>query len=134
MLLPIETWCVAWLWLACWNTCSIVCPCSASRCSSQVTANTRAGPWPWSRLANSATNAVVSGGFSRTISASTSTTRAGVLADTSSIRSTQYSARSRSRRAVITWNATRRRFSSSASRSMIGMAHSSPSRSGRTDW
>ena len=134
MLLPIETWSAAWLWLACWKTCSIVCPCSASRCSSHVTANTSAGPCPCSRLANSATNGVVSGGFSRTISASTSTTSPGSVADTSSIRSTQYAARSRSRRAVITCTATRRRFSSSASRSMIGIAHSSPSVSGGTDW
>ena len=96
MLLPIETWSAAWFWLACWKTCSIVWPCSASRCSSHVTANTSAGPCPCRRLANSATNALVSGGFSRTMSARTSTTLAGSLADTSSICSTQYAARSRS--------------------------------------
>ena len=134
MLLPTETWWAAWFWLACWNTCSTVRPCSASRCSSQVTANTSAGPWPCRRLANSATNGIVSGGFSRTISARTSTTFAGSVADTSNICSTQYAARSRSRRAAMTCTATRRRFSSSARRSMIGIAHNSPSLSGVTDW
>jgi hypothetical protein len=40
----------------------------------------------------------------------------------------------RSARLAATCTATRRRFSISASRSMIGKAHSSPSSSGCTDW
>ena len=42
MLLPMETWSAAWLWLACWKMDSTVRPCSATRCSSQVMGKERA--------------------------------------------------------------------------------------------
>ena len=55
----------------------------------------RDAPWPCIRLANSAMNALESGGFSFTISARTSTTSAGALAATVNMCSIQYAARSR---------------------------------------
>jgi hypothetical protein len=64
-------------------------------------------------------------------SASTSTTSVELLLAAVGIRATHSAAASRSRRPAVTAVTTRRRFSSSASRSMIGIAHSSPSRSGR---
>ncbi len=50
---------------------SIVWPDSASRCSIQVSGSASAALWPCSRRANSATNALVSGGAERAMSATT---------------------------------------------------------------
>ena len=107
-------------------------PTSASRCSSQVSGSASAGPWPCRRRANSATNALVSGGFgARHVGddedqvARRRSRRPRACCRPTSPASVALDARRRSTRA-----ATRRRFSISASRSMIGIAHSSPSFSG----
>ncbi|MNN27528.1 hypothetical protein D3C81_1410660 [compost metagenome] len=94
----------------------------------------RAALCPCRRRASSATNAGVIGGAERAMSATVKTT---LLASRSAIsikRSAQSSARLRSSRLAMTRDATRRRFSISARRSMIGMAHSSPRVSGVMVW
>ena len=53
---------------------------SERRCSSHVIGNASAEPWACRRLASSATNDVVSGGFASIICASTETTRDGASA------------------------------------------------------
>jgi len=107
---------------------------SASRCSIHVSGKARAAPWPCSRRANSATNALLSVGLERAMSAITRIRSLGRSSAAVSMRDAQVSARSRSSSAAATRMATRRRFSISASRSMIGNAHSSPSFNGWPLW
>ena len=134
MLLLTETWLAACCWPSSCTSCSIVWPESARRCSIHVSGSASAAPWPCRRRANSATKALVSGGPERAMSAMTRIRSLGDFSATSSMRSAQRPARSRSTCATATRAPTRRRFSISASRSMIGKAHSSPSSSGCTDW
>ena len=71
MLLPIETWSAAWACPSACTSCSIVSPCSASRCSSQLFAKAKCGLCPCRCRVSSARNAPDSGGFARAMSAST---------------------------------------------------------------
>ena len=77
---------------------------------------------------------MVSSGSASMSLASTSTTSDEFAAETPTIFATHSAASSRSRRPAITAIATRRRFSRRARRNMIGIAHSSPSRSGWISW
>ncbi len=121
-------------WFSDWINCSIVRPDSDSRCSIQVNGKASAGPRPCRRRASSATNALTIGGFERAMSAITSIRLFGSFSAVSVIWSAQVPARFRSAQPAAMRTATRRRFSINASRSMIGIAHSSPSLSAVTDW
>ncbi len=68
------------------------------------------------------------------MSATSRISRLGSLSAVSIIWSAQELAKSRLYLSIATRTATRRRFSISASRSMIGIAHSSPSFSAVTCW
>ncbi len=107
---------------------------SDSRCSIHVSGSASAAPWPCRRRANSATNALLIVGLERAMSAMTRIRSLGRSSAACNMREAQVSARSRSSSAAATRTATRRRFSISARRSMIGNAHSSPSLSGWPDW
>ena len=100
---------------------------SARRCSIHVSGSASAGLCPCSRRANSETNDVVIGGSDRAMSATTRIRLLGSLSAMSVISSAHASARSRSTLLAAMRAPTRRRFSIKASRSMIGIAHSSPS-------
>ena len=134
MLLLTETWLAACWRASSWTSCSIVWPVSPRRCSTQVSGEHERGARPCRRRANSATKALVSAGPERAMSAITSMRSLGAFSATATMLSAHAAAWLRSRCATSTRTATRRRFSISASRSMIGKAQSSPSRSGRTDW
>ena len=67
------------------------------------------------------------------VAPSTRTKSVGFSSTTPTMRSAQSPARSRSRRVDAIRTATRRKFSISASRSISGSAHNSPSLSGATD-
>ena len=73
-------------------------------------------------------------GFDRAMSATTNTTLLGSVPAVVVIASAQRAASLRSLQSSITRAATRRRFSISARRNMIGTAHSSPSLSGAMVW
>ncbi len=74
------------------------------------------------------------GGAERAMSATASTTLLASCSAVSIRRSAQSLARLRSLQLAMTRKATRRRFSIRARRSMMGIAHSSPSISGVTLW
>ena len=134
MLLLTDTWSAACCWFSVCTICSMAKPLSASHCSTQVRVDASAALRPCRRRANSATNALVIGGVERAMSAMINTTLFGSLSAASMRRSAHSCARSRSVRSAITRALTRRRFSIKASRSMIGIAHSSPSFSGVIAW
>ena len=134
MLLLIETWSAACSWVSDCTSCSMVRPDSASRCSIQVSGKASGRLCPCSRRASSATNELTIGGLERAMSAVTRIRLFGSCSATSIIWSAQSSARLRSLVAAAMRAATRRRFSISARRSMIGMAHSSPSFSAAAAW
>ncbi|MBK7332822.1 MAG: hypothetical protein IPI87_10825 [Betaproteobacteria bacterium] len=134
MVLLIETWAPACSCDSACTTCSIDVPDSDSRCSIQVSGSASAALCPCSRRASSATKGLVSGGFDRAMSAMTRMRLLGSLPATSSISSAHAAARLRSTMAAAIRAPTRRRFSMSARRSMMGIAHSSPSLSGVTVW
>ena len=129
-----ETWSAACCWVSDCTICSIVRLDSASRCSTQVSGNASASPWSWRRRTSSATNGPTIGGFERAMSAMTRIRLLGSLSAISVIWSAQRCASLAWTRVVMIRELTRRRFSISASRNMIGIAHSSPSVSGVTDW
>ncbi|MCY1181531.1 hypothetical protein D9M73_220400 [compost metagenome] len=104
----------------------MVRPDSPSVCSIHAMGNISAALCPCSRRASSATNDGVIGGADRAMSATVNTTLLASRSVISIKRSAQSSARFRSSQLAITREATRRKFSISASRSMIGIAHSSP--------
>ena len=93
-----------------------------------------AGLCPRRRRANSETNWVVIGGFDRAISAITRIRLFGSFSAISVIWSAHEPASSRSVIPTATRIATRRKFSSSARRSMMGMAHNSPNLRGVLVW
>ena len=126
MLFAIETWTEACSWVSDCTNCSIVRPDSDSRCSIQVSGNARAGLWPCRRRASSATNELTIGGFDRAMSATARIRLFGSCSATSIIWSAQALARSRSMVLAASRAPTRRRFSISARRSMMGIAHNSP--------
>ena len=132
MLLLIETWSPACSCVSDCTNCSIVKPDSKSRCSIHVSGNANAGLCPCSRRASSATNELTIGGLDRAMSAMTRIRLFGSCSATSIMRSAHASARFRSIVPAAMRVPTRRRFSISASRSMIGKAHNSPSRRGDT--
>ena len=134
MLLLMETWSEACCWFSDRTSCSIVDADSESRCSIQVSGNASAGPCPCRRRANSAINELTIGGFDRAMSAITRIRFFGSFSATSVILSAQLSARLRSSLSAAITAATRLRFSIKASRSMIGMAHNSPSFKLLTVW
>ena len=122
-----ETWSVACRWFSDRTSSSIVNPDSESLCSIHVSGKANAGPCPCKRRANSAINELTIGGFDRAMSAITRIRFFGSFSATSVILSAQLSARLRSIRSAASSAATRLRFSINASRSMMGMAHNSPS-------
>jgi hypothetical protein len=134
MLLLTETWSAACIWLPERTSCSMLRPDSARRCSIQVSGRASAGPCPCRRRASSDTNGEVIGGPERAMSAITRIRFFGSRWAVSVSVLAQAPARFRSTRPAEMCVATRRRFSISARRSMMGMAHSSPSRKGVTDW
>ena len=134
MVLLTETWSPACSCVSDWTSRSIVEPDSASRSSIQVSGKASAAPFPCSRRASSATNELTIGGFERAMSAITRIRLLGSRPATPTISSAQARALSRSIAPVAMRTATRRRFSMSASRSMMGMAHNSPSLRGTTVW
>ena len=134
MLLLIETWSEACCWFSSCTNCSIVRCDSASHCSIHVNASAKAALWPCNRRVSSATNALAIGGVDRAMSAMTRIRLFGSRSAVSIIRSAQALARSRSDLPAAIRTPTRRRFSIKASRSMIGMAQSSPSFNVVTDW
>ena len=105
---------------------------SERRCSIQVSGKVRLSPC--SRCASSATKELTMGGLVRAISAVTRMRLLGSSLATTAISSAQVAARSRSMRAAETRALTRRRFSMSARRNMMGTAHNSPSLSAATVW
>ena len=134
MLLLIETWSAACCWFSNCTDCSMVMPDSERRCSIQFKGRTSAGPRPCKRRASSATKALTIGGLERAMSAMTRIRLFGSVSTVSIIRSAQMLARFRSTRPTERRTATRRKFSMTARRSMIGVAHNSPSLSGETIW
>ena len=74
------------------------------------------------------------GGLDRTMSARIRMSPFGSVSAVSIIWSAQTSAIPRSVTPLATRTATRRRFSIKASRSMIGIAHNSPSVRSETSW
>ena len=134
MLLLTETWAAACCWLSACTMSSMVAPMSPSHCSIHVNGIASADPWPCRRRANSATNELVAGGADRAKSATASTKLLGSLAATSVRVSAHASAQLRSDRSSLTRARDARRLSINARRSMIGIAHSSPSVSGVTFW
>ncbi|MNQ85579.1 hypothetical protein D3C85_1007490 [compost metagenome] len=71
MLLLMDTWSAACCWFSATTICSMVRLDWASRCSNHVKGRASAGPWPWRRLASSATNEPSIGGFDRAMLAMT---------------------------------------------------------------
>ena len=134
MLLLTETWSAAFCWFSDRTSCSIVRLDSESRCSIQVSGNASAVLCPCNRRANSATNELTIGGFDRAMSAVSKIRLFGSFSAISIICSAQRAARSRSMLPVTIRAPTRRRFSISARRSMMGMAHNSPSVRTVTVW
>ncbi|MNZ46193.1 hypothetical protein D3C78_638690 [compost metagenome] len=134
MLLAMDTWSAACCWASICTMYSMVWPASARCCSIQVSGRASAELCPCSRRTSSATNELVIGGFERAMSATLSTMLFGSHSAASVIRSAQSSARLRSFHFAMTREATRRRFSIKARRSMIGIAHNSPRVSGVTVW
>ncbi len=134
MLLLIETWSAACLRVSDWTSCSMVRPDSDNRCSIQVSGSASARLCPCRRRASSATKELTIGGLERAMSAVTRIRLLGSRSAVSSICSAQRSARVLSVVPTAMREAHRRRFSMSASRSMMGMAHSSPSLRGVTVW
>ena len=135
MLLLIETWSAACCWFSSCTSCSMVRPDSASRCSIQVSGSASAALCPCSRRASSATNALVIGGSDRAMSAITRIRLFGsLLGHLRHLVGPGLGQVAIGCAAATMRTPTRRRFSISASRSMIGMAHSSPSFSGVTVW
>ncbi len=134
MVLLIDTWSAACCWFSSCTICSMVMLDSASRCSIQVSGKARAGPCPCRRRASSATNGLTMGGSERAMSAITRIRLFGSLSAISIIRFAQSCARFKWSLAAAIRAPTRRRFSISARRSMIGIAHNSPSVSGVTVW
>ncbi len=134
MLLLTETWSAACCWLPERTNCSMDRPDSASCCSIHVNGKARAGPWPCKRRDSSETNGGVMGGDERARSAITKIRFFGSWRAICVSLVAQATARSWSLRSPATRAATRRRFSISAKRSMMGMAHNSPRRSGVTCW
>lgn len=110
----------------------MVRPTSASCCSIHDSGNASAVLWPLSRRANSATKALDNGGLERAMSATVKTRFFGSSSTMAVSWSAQSPARRRSVALAATRAATRRRFSISASRSMMGTAHNSPSLSTET--
>ena len=133
-MLLIETWTPACSWVSDCTSWSIEKPDSESRCSIQVSGKASAALCPCNRRANSATNEPTIGGFERAMSAITRIRLLGSLSAVSIIWFAQASARLRSIVPAAIRAPTRRRFSISARRSMMGMAHNSPSLSGVTVW
>ncbi len=134
MLLLTETWSAAFCWFSDRTISSIVRPDSESRCSIQVRGNARAVLCPCSRRANSATKELTIGGSDRAMSAVSNIRLFGSFSEITTICSAQRAARSRSMEPAATRAPTRRRFSISARRSMMGMAHNSPSVRTVTFW
>jgi|GEM_PF-4774983 len=134
MVLAMDTWSAACFWLADWIRRSTVLPCSASFFSSQTMGRLKAGLWPCSRRTNSATKASDRGKPALAMAAISRITPLVSLASTASILPARYSAASRSFCDTIMREAMRRRFSMSASRIMMGTAHSSPSLRRCPDW
>jgi hypothetical protein len=99
-----------------------------------VSGSASAALCPCRRRASSATNELTIGGFERAMSAITRIRLFGSCSATSIISSAQASARLRSVAPAAMRAATRRRFSMSARRSMMGMAQSSPILRGVTAW
>ena len=132
MVLLIETCTPAWSWVSVCTSCSIERLSSERRCSIQVSGKASAALWPCNRRASSATNELTIGGFERAMSAITRIRLLGSCRATSIISSAHTAARLRSTVPLAIRLPTRRRFSISASRSMMGMAHSSPILSGVT--
>ena len=135
MLLLMETWSAACCWFPDCTNCSIVRPDSDSSCSIQVSGNARAGLCPCSRRANSDDER----GRHRRVRPrhvrDHQNQALRILARRSPvIWSAQESARFRSIRPAAMRAATRRRFSINARRSMMGMAHNSPSLRAVTVW
>ena len=89
---------------------------------------------PCNRRASSATNELTMGGLDRAMSAITRIRLFGSLSAISIIWSAQESAKSRSAVPAAIQAATRRRFSISARRSMMGIAHNSPKLRAVTFW
>ena len=134
MLLLTDTWSAACCWFSDCTNCSMVKPDSQSRCSIQVNGKASAGPRPFKRRASSATKALTMGGFECAMSAITRIRLLGSFSAVSVILSAQESAMFRSTQPAATRTPTRRRFSMTASRSMIGMAHNSPNLRAVTVW
>ena len=106
-----------------------VWPASASRCSIQVSGSASAALWPCSRRASSATNALRHRRVrARHVGDHEDEAPRVAARRPAVIWSAQRAGAARGRRALRRCaRATRRRFSISARRSMIGIAHSSPS-------
>ena len=134
MLLLIETWSAACCWFSDRINCSIVRPDSESRCSIHVSGNARAELCPCNRRANSATNELTIGGFDRAMSAITRIRLFGSFSAVSVICSAHWAARFRSIMPAAIRAPARLRFSISARRSMIGIAHNSPNVRKVTVW
>ena len=132
MLFAIDTWSAACSWVCARTSCSMVRSSSARRCSIQVSGSASAAPWPCRRRASSATKELVIGGFERAMSAVARIRLFASRPAISIMRSAQVSARLRSAVLAAMRAATRRRFSISARRSMMGTAQSSPRPSGAT--
>ena len=128
MLLLTDTWSAACCWLSACTSCSIVRPLSARRCSIQVSGSASAGA-----LALQAARELGDEGAAqrrlgaRHVGDDAGSGSSARFSATSIIRSAQLRGQVAVARPAATRAATRRRFSISASRSMIGIAHSSPS-------
>ena len=120
MVLLIETWTPACSCVSACTSCSIDRPDSDRHCSIQVSGSASAALCPCSRRASSATNELTIGGFERAMSAITRIRLFGSCSATSIIWSAHAAARLRSIVPAAIRAPTRRRFSISASRSMIG--------------
>ena len=105
---------------------------SERRCSIQVSGKVIRSPCK--RCTSSATKELTIGGLVRAMSAVTRIRLLGSARATAAIRSAQDAARSRSIRAAAIRALTRRRFSMSARRNMMGIAHNSPSFKSVTVW
>ena len=126
MLLLTETCVAAWFWLSSWISSMLVNPISESLCSTQFKGNESALPFSCSLLVNSATNVLTIGGSDLAISAITNTRFFGSFSAISIISSAHLLANALLfiSSAIITDKLLR--FSISANRNIIGIAHNSP--------
>ena len=111
---------------------SIVKLDSAKRCATHVSGKVSVELCPCNRLASSATNALSKAVTLRAISATSKIKLAGFDSAASIILSAQPSASLRLARLAAILTAERLRFSISAKRSIIGIAHNSPNVSAAT--